>query len=250
MPTRELVSRDAHRMALGADTIEYVLVRRFGRRGVGLKVDENGLVVSAPSTMPLAKIETLVRDSERWILRKIAEWSHRKIAPAQWREGERIPFLGGGLTLRLARGARSRADRKDAELWDITPNGTATEIERAVVRWYKRIAHTHLAERLQALAEAAKLALPHAHDLVGHGPMGQLQLEARGAPGLAAREGARGPGGLRDLPRARASSAHEPLGRVLDGGRVPMSRLSAAALEAERDGPPLPDFLGLSRSTP
>ena len=160
MPTRELVSRDARRMALGADTIEYVLVRRHGRRGVGLKVDENGLTVSAPSTMALAKIEGLVRESERWILRKIAEWSHRKIAPVQWREGERVPFLGGGLTVRLGRGARSRADRKDAELWVITRNGTASEIERAVVRWYKRVAHTHLSERLVALAAGAKLALP------------------------------------------------------------------------------------------
>ena len=160
MPTRELVSRDAHRLALGAETIGYVLVRRFGRRGVGLKVDETGLTVSAPSTMPLAKVEALVRESERWILRKIAEWSHRKIAPVQWREGERIAFLGGGLTLRLARGARSRADRKEAELWVVTRNGSAAEIEQAVVRWYKRIAHAYLAERLKALATAAGLALP------------------------------------------------------------------------------------------
>ena len=160
MPTRELVSRASQRMALGAQSVEYVLVRRRGRRGVGLKVDENGLTVSAPSTMPLAKIEALVRESERWVLRKIAEWSHRKVAPAAWREGERVPFLGGGLTLRLARGARSRADRRDAELWVVTRKGTDPEIEQAVVRWYKRAAHAYLAERLRALAAAASLALP------------------------------------------------------------------------------------------
>ena len=160
MPTRELVSRDARRMALGAESIEYVLVRRHGRRGVGLKVDENGLTVNAPSTMPLAKVEALVRESERWVLRKIAEWSHRKLAPVQWREGERVPFLGGGLALRLARGSRSRADRKDAELWVVTRKGTDPEIEQAVVRWYKRVAHSYLAERLNALAVAARLPQP------------------------------------------------------------------------------------------
>jgi predicted metal-dependent hydrolase len=160
MPTRELASRDSRSMALGAANVEYVLVRRYGKRGVGLKVDENGLTVSAPSTMPLAKIESIVRESERWVLRKIAEWSHRKVAPVNWREGERIPFLGGGLTLRLARGARSRADRRDAELWVVTRDGTASQIEQAVVRWYKRSAHVYLGERLRALAEAAKLALP------------------------------------------------------------------------------------------
>ncbi len=135
-------------------------MRRYGKRGVGLKVDETGLTVSAPSTMPLAKIESIVRESERWILRKIAEWSHRKVAPVAWREGERIPFLGGGLTLRLARGARSRADRRDAELWVVTRDGTASQIEQAVVRWYKRAAHAYLAERLRALADAAKLSHP------------------------------------------------------------------------------------------
>jgi len=160
MPTRELVSRDTRRLALGDDAIEYVLVRRFGRRGVGLKVDENGLTVSAPSTMPMARIEALVRESERWVVRKIAEWRHRKVDPVAWREGERIPFLGGGLTLRLARGARSRADRKDGELWVVTRDGTDTQVEQAVVRWYKRIAHTHLGERLQVLAQAAQLAIP------------------------------------------------------------------------------------------
>jgi predicted metal-dependent hydrolase len=160
MPTRELVSRDLRRLCLGADAIEYVLMRRYGRRGVGLKVDENGLTVSAPSTMPLAKVEALVRESERWILRKIAEWSHRRIAPMQWGEGARVPFLGGGLALRLARGARSRADRRDMELWIVTRNGAAIEIERAVVRWYKRAAQAYLTERLHALAHAARIAPP------------------------------------------------------------------------------------------
>lgn len=160
MPTRELISRDLRRLALGADEIDYVLMRRYGRRGVGLKVDENGLTVSAPSTMSLAKVEALVRESERWVLRKIAEWRHRKIDAMHWREGERVPFLGGGLALRLGRGGKSRVDRRDAELWVITRNGSAEEIERAVVRWYKRIAHEYLAERVHALAQAAKVAQP------------------------------------------------------------------------------------------
>ena len=72
MPTRDLVSADRHRLALGESAVEYLLVRRRGRRGVGLKVDEDGLTVSAPITMPLARIEALVRESERWVLRKVA----------------------------------------------------------------------------------------------------------------------------------------------------------------------------------
>ena len=116
MAWRDLVSRDARRMALGGAPVEYMLVRRRGRRGVGLKVDENGLSVSAPVTMPLSQVESLVRESERWVLRKVAEWSKRRAVPLEWIEGARLPFLGGALVLRLGEGSRARALRKDEEL--------------------------------------------------------------------------------------------------------------------------------------
>ena len=160
MTMRELVSRDSRRLALAAGEVDYVLVRRRGRRGVGLKVDENGLVVSAPSTMPLSRIETLARESERWILKKIAEWSSRKVAPMAWREGERVPFLGGGLELRLSMGSRAIAIRRDSGLHVVTRGGTHAQIERAVVRWYKRTASEYLGERVRALSQAARLNAP------------------------------------------------------------------------------------------
>src|SRR6202171_6807578 len=110
MPTRELVSRDLKRLMLSAAPVDYVLMRRRGRRGVGLKVDETGLTVSAPSTMPLARIEALVRESERWILRKIKEWSARQVPVVEWAEGLALPFVGEPLTLRFA-GGRPRVER-------------------------------------------------------------------------------------------------------------------------------------------
>jgi len=160
MPTRELVSRDEKRLALDGGAVDYVLVRRRGRRGVGLKVDEQGLTVSAPATMPLARIEALARESEPWILRKIAEWSHRKVSPARFVEGERLQFLGGGLELRLATGGRARVERRDALLFVVTRESRAEEIRRAVVRWYKRSARDYLGERLRALSHAARLTPP------------------------------------------------------------------------------------------
>ena len=160
MPTRELVSRDLKRLALDGGEVDYVLVRRRGRRGVGLKVDEEGLTVSAPATMPLSRIEALARESERWILKKIAEWSGRKVAAARFVEGERLQFLGGGLELRLARGPRARVERREGELWVVTRGASAEEIRRAVVRWYKAGAKAYLGERLRALSQAARLAPP------------------------------------------------------------------------------------------
>jgi predicted metal-dependent hydrolase len=160
MPTRELVSRDLKRVLLRDEPVEYVLLRRRGRRGVGLKVDEAGLTVSAPSTMPLARIEELVRESERWILRKIAEWSTRQVPAAQWVDGAALAFLGEALILRLATGGRAAVERVGSELRVTARALDAETIRRAVVRWYKRAAHDYLAGRALDLARAANLAAP------------------------------------------------------------------------------------------
>ena len=161
MPVRELVSRDTRVVTLAEGAIEYVLVRRRGRRGVGLKVDENGLTVSAPVSMPLARVEAAVRDSESWILKKIDQWRTRKAPVIAWTEGARLPFLGGGLSLRLATAARGKAERVGGELHALVRSLDEAEIRRVVVSWYKREAAIYLHGRLTALAHAAGLAPPH-----------------------------------------------------------------------------------------
>lgn len=139
---------------------EYVLVRRRGRRGVGLKVDGTGLTVSAPATMPLARIEALVRESEAWIVRKLAEWGTRRTPEAEWHDGARLPWLGGGLALRLATATRVRAERSGDELHVSTRGAGADEVRRAVVAWYKRSAREYLEERVTVLSAAAGIASP------------------------------------------------------------------------------------------
>ena len=160
MATRELVSRDRHRIALGGDGVEYTLVRRRGRRGVGLKVDETGLTVSAPATMPHGRIEALVRESERWVLRKIAEWRSRQVPTVTWHDGSPFPYIGRTLVLRVRLGARGAAALEGEELRVTARSADAAEVRRVVTGWYKRAALAHLSERTVALAAAAGLAAP------------------------------------------------------------------------------------------
>lgn len=161
MPARELVSSDRHRLALGERAVEYLLVRRRGRRGVGLKVDENGLTVSAPSTLPLARIEAVVRESERWVLRKIEEWRARQVPEARWHDGTALPFLGGCLVLRLQAAGRPAAQREGTELHvKAAPQAGESAIRSAVIGWYKRAAQPFLSERVASLAERAAIAPP------------------------------------------------------------------------------------------
>jgi hypothetical protein len=160
MPTRELVSRDRHCLALGGDPVEYTLVRRRGRRGVGLKVDETGLTVSAPATMPHRRIEALVRESERWVLRKIAEWRSRLVPTVTWHDGSPFPYLGRTLVLRLDLGGRGAVALEGDELRVTARSADEAEVRRVIIGWYKRAALAYLSERAAALALAARLAPP------------------------------------------------------------------------------------------
>jgi predicted metal-dependent hydrolase len=161
MRARELVSRDVHRIALGEASVEYVLVRRRGRRGVGLKVDETGLTVNAPSTLPAVRIEAVIRESAAWVLKKVGEWRARQVPRAAWHGGATLPFLGGRLVLRLAEGRRFHAERAGDELRLETPAGASeAAIRAAVVAWYKRFALPFLQERVSRHCERSGIEPP------------------------------------------------------------------------------------------
>jgi predicted metal-dependent hydrolase len=160
MPTRELVSRDLHRMMLGESDLQYVLVRRRGRRGVGLKVDESGLTVSAPVTMPLSRVEAYVRESERWVCRKITEWRGRQIPDVSFGEGSPLPYLGESLVLRVEPAARNHAELVGIELLAGVRQDSEDIVKRTVVTWYKRMAQAYLSQRMMALSLAAGIAPP------------------------------------------------------------------------------------------
>jgi len=160
MARLELVSRDLRAMDLGGQRVDYVLARRRGRRGVGMKVDESGLTVSAPASMPAARLEDLVRQSQAWVLRKILEWSARQVPRVEWTDGALLPYLGTTLILRTGHGARARVERHADDLHVCTPTGNGEDVRRAVVAWYRRMAQGHLKDRAAALATAAGLAQP------------------------------------------------------------------------------------------
>ncbi len=160
MPRLETISRDLRRTRLGLSEVDYVLVRRRGRRGVGLKVDASGLTVNAPVTMPLSRIEAFLRSSERWVLHKIAEWSARRVPEVCWEDGAQLPYLGQALTLRVGAASRASAERVGSELLVRLRGATETGVRRAVVAWYKGAARDHLEGRVAELSRACGIAPP------------------------------------------------------------------------------------------
>lgn len=92
-------AKSALLIRLGGREIEYRFVRRR-RRTLGLTVDADGLKVSAPLRAPWRDIESFMREKERWILKKLEEWS-RAPRPARLRgvSGEKLPLFGATVQL-------------------------------------------------------------------------------------------------------------------------------------------------------
>lgn len=160
MPPRDEAGRERRSLALAAGPVDYVLVRRRGRRGVGLKVDAAGLTVSAPLSIPVARIEKMVSESESWVLGKLAVWRERQVPVQRWEEGATVPWLGEPLALRLvpARRAGAQASGGSLVVGVAVPGDEA--IRRTVVAWYRRSALAHLAHRAFVFSRLAGLAPP------------------------------------------------------------------------------------------
>ena len=140
---------------LGGRPVEYRFARRR-RRTLGITVDASGLRVVAPLRAPWHEIEGFLRDKERWILRKLEEWS-RAPRPALLRcaSGEILPLFGAPVVLAVRPG-RSRVRREGINLVVSAPR-RSRPID-VLVRWLKRAALEALEPR--AAHYAARVGLP------------------------------------------------------------------------------------------
>ena len=160
-------------IALQGHRVDYRLVRRRGRRGVGLKVDGTGMTVAVSLSTQVSAIEEMIGKNATWVLKKLDEWSHRRIVPQAWQTGAQLSFMGDPLTLmidiELGSGRRKltaeqlmghlfvRGQSADKAL------GTATNaevIEKTVVAWYKKQALPHVAQRAFFFAKLHGLTPP------------------------------------------------------------------------------------------
>ncbi|MFN7673507.1 MAG: M48 family metallopeptidase [Betaproteobacteria bacterium] len=150
-----------HAIALDGRRLDYKVVRRRGRRGVGLKVDGNGLTVAASLTTPLSASEGAIVQLACWIRKTLGEWSQRRVMPQRWETGSTIGFLGEPLILMVDVGhSRVSVERAVAHLFIKVKKGEAAEIEKAVVTWMKKEALPHFAQRAFFFARLHQLTPP------------------------------------------------------------------------------------------
>jgi len=147
------------RILLGAYTVDYAL-RRSSRRSIGFMIDDDGLRVTAPRRCAQADIDNAIRAKQRWILGKLLERGERRAQrlerpPIEWKDGARLPYLGGEITLRLEEASRSHCqfDAPNGELWiGVVPGLSEWQLKERVKLWFQAEARKLFKERLDHYA--------------------------------------------------------------------------------------------------
>lgn len=143
-------------IALQGHRVDYKLVRRRGRRGVGLKVDGLGMTVAVSLSTPISAVEEMIGKNAKWVLKKLDEWSHRRIVPQTWQTGTVLSFMGEELKLMVD--VSDAFVRRNAvvepsmghlfvRLRALDKPVDVAAVEKAVVGWYKKQALPHFAQR-------------------------------------------------------------------------------------------------------
>lgn len=125
--------------------VTYELRRSARRRSVALQVDERGVRVAAPATMPLARIETFIHGHAAWLLERLARATEQA---ARQRldvvDGAHVPLLGRPVRIRMQQQGRTHWRQTDdgaQELW-LGPGEPAARLEGALRRhaldWYRQ----------------------------------------------------------------------------------------------------------------
>ena len=153
-------------VTFGDTVIGYTIIRsRRRRKTVEITLDPNdGVLVSAPAETPSDRIKTVVARRAGWIVRQ-ATADVLRPQPRQFVSGESLPYLGRQARLFVEHAKVSRVSVR-FDHWsfqvvapsDLCDEDRRTQVERAVVRWYRERALERLPDRTGFWAQRAGYA--------------------------------------------------------------------------------------------
>jgi hypothetical protein len=145
---------------LGDSEIAFTVARSRRRRTIGLKVGDEGLVVTLPSGLGLHHAERAVREKQVWVLDRLERAKARARPKLLGVDGEIIGWLGGELRLTVTAHDRARTlvERGPSRLEvrvdeDLDEAMAASAVRRALHRWRKDEALKLMAPKLEHYAE-------------------------------------------------------------------------------------------------
>src|SRR5690554_2753483 len=93
-----------HEVETPLQTIGFML-RTSRRKTVGLRVTDDGLLITIPSWLPRKQLAEVVNSKAPWILGKLQavhqRQQHLATADTAWRDGGRFPYLGVKISLAI-----------------------------------------------------------------------------------------------------------------------------------------------------
>jgi predicted metal-dependent hydrolase len=142
---------------LGGRAVEYRFARRR-RHTLGITVDAQGLRVAAPLRAPWREIEGFLREKERWILRKLDEWSRMPRGEhLQGASGEIVPLFGVPQLLEVRHGRR-HVEQRDGRI--VVAVGRRSRPLDALVTWLKHEALEAFRPRVAHYAAELGVGVP------------------------------------------------------------------------------------------
>jgi len=131
-----------------------------------MKIDCDGLTISAPIRETLSWIESVLQERANWVLKKLDEWENKESISLIWEESAIFPLLGEPWRLAVTSAGvmkmtpvkiKTIAEKNQLEL--PLPSTVATqEIEKIVMEWYYKQAHICFSKRIEFFSN--KLGVP------------------------------------------------------------------------------------------
>ena len=141
----------------------YLLKRSQKRRSIVLTVDEHGLTVNAPWRSSERRIAAVIQEAERWVLRKLEEWSAYPARKQTWVDGDGIRYLGRDLRLQVVEDAVAQMTTlEDGDVLRVALPDPANRaaVLAAVVKWYRRHAQANFSARIALYAPRLGVDIP------------------------------------------------------------------------------------------
>lgn len=126
--------------------LNYRLRRSKLRRTLALSIGTQGLIVYAPWSLSLGRIETFVLGHAGWIAQKLAKQASCVVAGMAWQDGIGLRLLGETVTLRVSAHVTA-IEQNNAMLY--VPAQAANHLQQVVIAWYRQRALAYFNDRMR-----------------------------------------------------------------------------------------------------
>ncbi len=147
------------------------MLRTSRRKTVGLRVTDDGLLITIPSWLPRKQLAEVVNSKAPWILGKLQavhqRQQHLATADTAWRDGGRFPYLGVKISLAIRpelgelryEGDPRQPRSTDTLMLPLQAGSSPDRVRERVYAWLQQQARTHFEARLAHYCRLADVTL-------------------------------------------------------------------------------------------